>query len=336
MDSTDHGLLADLQGLELLTPVPHAPGDPVRLWVPRQPTVFLPPARPRAVVTPTPPPAPAEPAVPSRPRSRPTGTRDLWKAARGIPARPVRRRDLWKSAHAHQARSRDLWKPPPAPSLRALLPAIKSMASALLSPVRHKHGLYLDAMMTREAVLTDPGSPTMVRAFARTRLQIRDITQHVLEAVVDVLLSDDWTATSVPDEQLRAHLRSRTKEWHRSHRPVIESRLHHRPIASLSATMATPFGLTALDQMVPGSRDTEGEALAVGMWEDRRLSRVLGGLSAEGRAVVEALARYPRLTWEEAAAVAGLSPGTGERTRRRVRYLASDLARRERMRENDR
>ena len=184
-------------------------------------------------------------------------------------------------------------------------------------------------MSVRRAVLSDPRSPEAVRNFARERLRMSGVNQFVVDAVIDVLLEDDWTALSRPDDELLAHFRSRTRDRHRAHRPVLESRLSARRIVSLSMEAGATGTLADL---VRGPSDTEAEALAVGIWDDPRLGTLTAKLPAEGRAIVDIMARFPRTTWAEAAELAGQPPARGEQTRRRLRYLAHEMLRRQRLR----
>ena len=256
-----------------------------------------------------------------------------------LPSAPPRvTRNLWKP---HKSQSR-----PPAIEVASALPAMtplpdsRSLLEIILGGVRNAFSLgtvrasslYLDAMSVRQAVLFDPNGPAIVRGFAREHLHIKDVTAHVLEALTDVLLADDWRALSGPDDQLRTHLRARTRERHRSYRPIVESRLGQARILSLSTEIVTPVGLLQLDQVLPGTSNTESEALAVGLWEDHRIDSLLVKLNPEGRSVVEMVARFPKTSWPEAAALAGLDPGRGEQIRRQVRYLVRESNRRERLR----
>jgi hypothetical protein len=78
---------------------------------------------------------------------------------------------------------------------------------------------------------------------------------------------------------------------------------------------------------VTGPHDTEDMALALS-WEDSRIDPLLNKLSPGSRAIVETIACYPGLSWEEAAVVAGVPPEQAEATRRRAKYLAKDQNRR--------
>jgi hypothetical protein len=246
--------------------------------------------------------------------SRPTTkrrriTQDLWKTggrAEGNPATP---------------RSRNL----KGTSLRAV--AQRSAAPTAVCETAERT-LYEDAMAVRRAVLSDLRSPQTVQAFARDRLMIKGVTPHVVDAIVDVLLADDWVAMTVPEDQLLRHFRARTSERHRLHRPLLESRLGTTRVASLSERA----GVGQLGDLVSDYRETDTEALAVGLWEDRRLRLVMAQLDAESRRLVEAVAKYPRTSWNDAAVLTGAREQRSEQVRRRLRYLAREYIRRDGMR----
>jgi hypothetical protein len=198
-------------------------------------------------------------------------------------------------------------------------------------------GLYFAALDARETILKDPQSRSrpLVRAFARTWLRIRDVSDYVLDAVIDVLLSDDWHELDMTDDELFRHLRTLTKDQHEVHRPLFDRQVNYRKIGSLSAEVSTPTGLLTWEQAVTGHHDTETTALALS-WEDPRIGPLLNKLPPSGRAVVEKLVSYPDLTWEEAAAVAGVPPEQAEATRRKAQYLAKEQNRRASARQHHR
>jgi hypothetical protein len=187
-------------------------------------------------------------------------------------------------------------------------------------------GLFFAALDARDAVLTDPDATKIVHRFARIWLKIRQVTRYVLDAVVDVLLSDDWHELDVTEDELREHLRARTREQHALHRPVFERQLGGYSIGSLSAQIHTDVGVLTLDQVVAGRHDTEREALRQ-QWADSRIGPLLDKLTPQQRHVVEVVA-HDDLGWCEAAAVADVTPEEVEATRRRVRYLAAEQKRR--------
>jgi DNA-directed RNA polymerase specialized sigma24 family protein len=187
-------------------------------------------------------------------------------------------------------------------------------------------GLFFAALDARDAVLTDPNPAEAVRRFARTWLRIRRVTRYVVDAVVEVLLSDDWHELDMTGDELREHLRARTRERHAMHRPIFERQLAGHPIGSLSVQIDTGVGLLALDQAVAGTHDTEREALHQ-QWVDPRIAALLDKLAPEQRHVVDVIA-HDGLGWYEAADVAGVTPQEVEATRRRIRYLIAEQNRR--------
>lgn len=186
--------------------------------------------------------------------------------------------------------------------------------------------LFFAALDTRDAILTDPDARPVVRRFARTWLKIRTVTQYVLDAVVDVLLADDWHELDLTDDELREHLRARTKDRHEVHRPIFERQLNHHRIGSLSAPVKTTDGVLALDEAVAGIHHTEDEALSL-HWADPRIGPLLNKLNPQQRRVVDTIA-HSGLGWQEAAAVAGVTTQQAEATRRRLKYLAAEQNRR--------
>jgi hypothetical protein len=353
MEMFEHYSIAELQGLEVLNHEGASLRDATRLWVPDQPM----PARPagrraaaEAIAEPARKPGPTPQAgatpqpgadVPGRaPRER--VTRNLWAAARRHSAKPAVTRGPRSCPGVPSPRgakalgtkalgTRD--RESTAPGTMLLLPEARSWLSGIRSVFdhagHHQRLLYHDAVAVRSAVLSSPDPSRMVRFFVRESLQIRGVTEHVLNAVIDVLLAEDWPSSSLPDDQLRALLLTRTRERHRAHRPVLESRIRRMSIASLSADVITPAGHARLDQLIAGTNDTETEAVAVGMWEDKRLRSITGRLSADGRAIIEMFARFPGLSWAEAAELAGADHRRGEQLRRQVRHLAREINRRE-------
>jgi hypothetical protein len=187
-------------------------------------------------------------------------------------------------------------------------------------------GLFFAALDARDAVLNDPDADKIVRRFARTWLGIRQVTRYVLDAVVDVLLSDDWHELDATEDELREHLRDRTFEQHALYRPVFERQLAGYPIGSLSAQVRTDDGTLTLDQAVAGSHDTEREVLDR-QWTDPRIGPLLDKLAPHQRRVIDVIT-YDGLGWYQAADVAGVTPEEVEATRRRIRYLVAEQKRR--------
>jgi hypothetical protein len=194
--------------------------------------------------------------------------------------------------------------------------------------------LYLAAQDARDAVLGDLESRPVVRRFARTWLRISNVTEHVLDAVVEVLLSDDSHEPGMTGAQLLDHLRTRAKERHEVHRPIFDRQFNHQRIGSLSVEVATPSGIVTLDQTVAGADSTEDTALALN-WADPRISPLLSKLAPDDQAVIEAIACYPGITWQDAAAVVGVSPQQAETTRRKAKYLVKEQNRRAQMRQQN-
>jgi hypothetical protein len=155
-----------------------------------------------------------------------------------------------------------------------------------------------------------------------------------VEAVVDVLLDDDWDAVLMTDDELRAHLRTRTWERHQVARPITEHRVGGKRIMSLS----TPVGLEGsgelcLADVIPSTSQVEDLVLHMfGASTDPRLRYVLSQLPAEARQLLVIRADDPSLTWDDAGSLAGLDPIRAESIRRRVRRLAAEVDRRRRSR----
>jgi DNA-directed RNA polymerase specialized sigma24 family protein len=225
----------------------------------------------------------------------------------------------WAASNLFTVALPDVWR-------HDLYDVLRRIRETLDKADEYLGGLFFAALDARDAVLNDPDSPKVVRRFARTWLGIRNITQYVLDAVVDVLLSDDWHELDVTEDELREHLRARTRDRHAIHRPVFERQLGGRPIGSLSAQLHTDVGVLTLDQAVAGTHDTEHEALQQ-QWADSRLAPLLDKLTPLHRRVVDVIASNG-LGWYEAADVAGVTPAEVEATRRRVKYLAAEQKRR--------
>jgi len=314
--------VGELQGLELPNRNGTSLRDATRLWIPKQPMAqrfFT-----RSVhsdIDPEP-----KDAKTARNSPRPKVTRNLW-TPQGRPDTTL------ADAKVPRGVPKDERIPfPQLPESRSLLAdMLDGIRSTFDYSVTRTRGLYRDAVAVRTAVLSDPDASRLVRSFARERLHIRGVTEHVMNAVIDVLLAEDWPLSALPDDQLRALLLTRTRERHRTHRPILESRLGRMTITSLSLEVVTSRGQNRLDQIVPGGSDTETEALALGLWEDKRLRSMVGRLTAESRSILEMFARFPRLSWAEAAELAGLDVGRGEQLRRQLRYLAREVSRREKL-----
>jgi hypothetical protein len=191
--------------------------------------------------------------------------------------------------------------------------------------------LYLEAVQAREVVLNKLDPEPALRRFARTWLGIRDIDEHVVEAIAQVLLEDDWYQASIPDGQLRHHLVNRIRKCHETTRPIFERQLnHHREIYPLSTPAASDIGPVTLADLIRHPGSVEDEILDPLGWRDERLIW-LQTLDPDKRAVLEQYA-HQRITWGEAGIAAGYDPKRGKAARQRAQYLATDYRCRQQMR----
>lgn len=152
-----------------------------------------------------------------------------------------------------------------------------------------------------------------------------------LEAVEDVLLSACWRAPvgDGVDLALGSRLRSRVHREARWHRPIWENQVQGYTIDQLdrAAGSGDQHEPITLAQQLADPR-SQYVMLEGGLDAQRRLRPVLQLLKPEHRMVVLQHAHDDGLTWQEAAVRAGLPAEAGERARRRVRRLSSELQRR--------
>ncbi|MFI5492206.1 hypothetical protein [Actinoplanes sp. NPDC051859] len=186
--------------------------------------------------------------------------------------------------------------------------------------------LYAVALQTRQTILSEPDSRPQVAHFTRVWLGVRAATRHVLEAVVEALLEDDWHEIALSDDELRRHLRQRARNHHEVLRPLTDRQLNKQKVVSLS----TPTGTadTTYEQVVADPGTVEDEVLLrLGCWNDDRLNRLFGKLDPAGVAITTAYAQNAG-TWEQAAVAAGYPPHSGEAVRRRLKNLRNEERRR--------
>ncbi len=184
------------------------------------------------------------------------------------------------------------------------------------------------ALRARAAVLNGDDGP--VTWFIETWLHMR-VTPERIEAVSAALLDEGWDV-GIPEDPayLLTDLRSRTVRQARVLRPIWETQLNYRTIGRLDHTVTTSNGtLLTVADLVPDPQTTEDLVLA-NECEEQRLRRVLTRLKPDELQVTNVYAERSKLTWAEAARLAGAADpaAMGERVRRKLKRLGTEHTRR--------
>lgn len=181
------------------------------------------------------------------------------------------------------------------------------------------------ALRARRAALR--GDLAAVREFIVNWLE-RQPTEPMVEATIDALLEDDWVPydDDAVDLEVIEHLQRRAGRYTRRHKMIGQTQIVGRSVDSLdrlvpvgrSGERVSLVTLTA-DPSTPIA-DVDADSLG------RRAQRALGHFKPEEQQVL--LAWEPGMTWQEAAAAAGLTPEIAERVRRKRKRVAQEAARR--------
>lgn len=184
----------------------------------------------------------------------------------------------------------------------------------------------LAALRARRAALR--GDLTTVRDFIAHWLERRP-TEPMVEATIDALLEDDWVAYEdhVIEIEVIEHLRARTTDrYTRRYKMVGNTQILGRSVESLDKLV--PVGRSGdLLPLVSVTPDPSGRpAQDVAPADEKRALRALAKFKPEEQEVL--LSWSPGMTWQEAAAAAGLTPDVAERVRRKRKRVATEEARR--------
>jgi hypothetical protein len=182
------------------------------------------------------------------------------------------------------------------------------------------------ALRVRRAALR--GDLAAVREFIVNWLE-RQPTEPMVEATIDALLEDDWVPyddDDAVDLEVIEHLQRLAGRYTRRHKMIGQTQIVGRSVDSL-------------DRLVPVGRSGERVSLVTLTADpstaiidvdvdslERRAQRALGQFKPEEQQVL--LAWEPGMTWQEAAAAAGLTPEVAERVRRKRKRVAQEAARR--------
>lgn len=185
------------------------------------------------------------------------------------------------------------------------------------------------AERARDDYLSSGGDLRVVEDFAFDWLGLRPaprFRETTLNAVVDVLLSETWGATTtsaaaLTHEDLRNSLRTGVASAHRLWKPIWENKICRNHIGSLNTPRPLPHGdTTDVGLLVPDDVDVEAIALDRAMLQRGPGHQTLEELSPEERNVA-VLAAEGR-NWSAAAEEAGLSKADGQRIHRKAKRLA--------------
>lgn len=181
------------------------------------------------------------------------------------------------------------------------------------------------ALRARRAALR--GDLAAMREFIVNWLE-QQPTEPMVEATIDALLEDDWVPydDDAVDLEVIEHLQRRAGRYTRRHKMIGQTQIVGRSVDSL-------------DRLVPVGRSGERVSLVTLTADpstaivdvdvdslERRAQRALGQFKPEEQQVL--LAWEPGMTWQEAAAAAGLTPEVAERVRRKRKRVAQEAARR--------
>lgn len=181
------------------------------------------------------------------------------------------------------------------------------------------------ALRARRAALR--GDLAAVREFIVNWLE-RQPTEPMVEATIDALLEDDWVPydDDAVDPEVIEHLQRRAGRYTRRHKMIGQTQIVGRSVDSLDRLV--PVGRSGERvSLVTLTADPSTAIVVVDVDSlERRAQRALGQFKPEEQQVL--LAWEPGMTWQEAAAAAGLTPEVAERVRRKRKRVAQEAARR--------
>ncbi len=182
------------------------------------------------------------------------------------------------------------------------------------------------ALRARRAALR--GDLAAVREFIVNWLE-RQPTEPMVEATIDALLEDDWIPydDDAMDLEIIPHLRQQAGRYTRRHKMIGQTQIVGRSVDSLDQLVpAGPSGERVSLVTLTADPSTVDVDVDVDSPQRRRAQRALSQFKPEEQQVL--LAWEPGMTWQEAAAAAGLTAEVAERVRRKRKRVAQEAARR--------
>ncbi|MBE8519427.1 hypothetical protein ILP97_18260 [Amycolatopsis sp. H6(2020)] len=197
--------------------------------------------------------------------------------------------------------------------------------------------LLMAAEYARENFLAS-GKLRFVEEFAVGWLMLRPTRKAwatTMQAVVDVLLSDDWRSPGCVDDRphvvLRDRFRNSVETAHRVQKPLWENKIGGGVIGSLNITRRLEGGCeTEAGLLLPSDADVE--ATVLGRVSDQRpLSQAMARLTATEQQIALRIASGQ--TWKEAAASVGQPETAGWNVCRKLKRSMKDLVDRQQRRQ---
>ncbi|MGW6862126.1 hypothetical protein [Streptomyces xanthophaeus] len=235
--------------------------------------------------------------------------------------------------------ARPYFLPPPTttaahPARQALLPGkTDAVGMTALSPVRYMPPPAVAALSARQAVLL--GDTDAVDMF--TCRYLRELTHpqraaRWREAVKAALLEPEWSQPLEIGHSIGPTIRDiiikLARTMHLQQTPLFNRKVRGRRLLSLDAPLGN--SLTFYD-LAPAATSADEQTLAFEL-SDPDLTSLLRSLNPDEREIVFAHGYDNKMTWTEAALLAGIpesdAPATGERVRRKVRRLCAEQQRR--------
>lgn len=194
------------------------------------------------------------------------------------------------------------------------------------------------AERARANYLASGGDLRAVEEFAVGWLMLkpsRKAWETTMEAVVDVLLSDDWRNPDGADDRTHATLRGRfrasVKAARRVQKPLWENKIRRGMIGSLNVTRRLPGGgETEVGLLLPSDADVEATVLGR-VPDGRPLSQAMAKLTATEQEI--ALLFASGQSWKEAAASVGQPETAGWNVCRKLKRSMRDLVDRQQRRQ---
>jgi hypothetical protein len=149
------------------------------------------------------------------------------------------------------------------------------------------------------------------------------VTEWRREAVVSVLLSDDWLKDAVGGSStpVTVGIKKLVSREVRNHKPLGRTEIAGRKLDSLDRPIVLPGGTkVALEEVVPGR--TDGQYFDF----DSRLQQLLKRLTPDELRIVCAYSEDLG-SWGDAALAVGASPEAGEAVRKKCKRFAADQRR---------
>jgi hypothetical protein len=150
-----------------------------------------------------------------------------------------------------------------------------------------------------------------------------------LEAVVDVLLANEWRVQSIEPavgsyDGLRKWLRKEVTDTKQEWTPFWHRQLAHQKVGSLNLPMVrADGGQTEVGNLVPSTTDVETAVMNAEPWTETPWVKSLTGHLSEEEMRVCLLVAEEGLPWSQAAVAAGLSEKRGKVIKQRVqRWVA--------------